>query len=291
MQSSQKTKMISFVAAGLFVLVGTYNSVVINSESQISGADAKFVKRLDEIYGVTVAGREVAASRSWQKLPQQHSVAQKTFPKKLFDTVSVKASAPQGDQASESVSQAAVQEELNLSLVEVINPKKWQQGLPNTQFNGSLTTNNGVIEQLAVSLPNGEGVSVSFSEMSGNVFEYDLNGDLYSGMMYQVDQNSYMVTLTNGPLEGTRLRFVSQDNQVEQPVPEVVADNNHDQGGQDFSMDPEVMNQQQQPVEQSYNQFQAQELTPEQMNQNDLMIQQQAMESQPQPQSEPVHQM
>jgi hypothetical protein len=32
-------------------------------------------------------------------------------------------------------------------------------------------------------------------------------------MMYQVDQNAYMVTLTNGPLEGTRLRFSSVNSQ------------------------------------------------------------------------------
>lgn len=63
--------------------------------------------------------------------------------------------------------------------------------------------------------------------MSGNVFEYDLNGELYSGMMYQVDQNAYMVTLTNGPLEGTRLRFSSVDPVVEQQDNQVkLAENN-----------------------------------------------------------------
>jgi len=41
------------------------------------------------------------------------------------------------------------------------------------------------------------------------VFEYDINGEIYSGMMYQVDQKSYMVALTNSPLEGTRLRCSS----------------------------------------------------------------------------------
>ena len=44
--------------------------------------------------------------------------------------------------------------------------------------------------------------------MNGNVFQYDYAGEIYSGMLYQVDPKSFMVTLTNGPLEGTRLRFV-----------------------------------------------------------------------------------
>jgi hypothetical protein len=72
-------------------------------------------------------------------------------------------------------------------------------------------------------------IEISFSEMTGNTFEYDLNGQIYSGLMYQVDQNSYMITLTNGPLEGTRLRFAgestdaqSQQEQTQAYLAEVV---------------------------------------------------------------------
>jgi hypothetical protein len=275
MKSSQKTKLISFVAAGLFVLTGTYNSVVINSESSIKGSEVKFVKRLDEIYGVTVAGREVAASVSWQKLKASEKVITKV-PPKIYDSVKTTASAASivSSEPEQVVPAAAVQEELSLSLVEVINPKKWQQGLPNTQFSGSLTTNNGVIEDLSVSLPNGESVSVSFSEMAGNVFEYDMNGELYSGMMYQVDQASYMVTLSNGPLEGTRLRFASEAPIMEQSQPqEALAENNYrpenyQQDYQSYQADPNM------------EQAQAQEATIEEMNQADLQMQQQALQAQ-----------
>ena len=217
-----KNKTLAFAIAGLFALTGTYNAVVINSQSDMTNIDMKFVKRLDEVYGVTVAGRDVAASVKWQKLSNNKILA-KNIPK--VDASSVTAS------AVESIPAASVQEELTLSLVEVVNQKKWQQGLLAEQFNGSLTTNNGVIENLAVSLPNGEGVSVSFSEMTGNVFEYDLNGELYSGMMYQVDQSAYMVTLTNGPLEGTRLRFSSQSPAEEQiQTQQTLAENNIEVG-------------------------------------------------------------
>lgn len=261
-----------FALAGLFVLTGTYNAVVINSESQLSGSDIKFVKRLDEVYGVTVAGREVAASVQWQKLSPSQIIT-KSAP--IIQTVRKVDASSVTPSAVESIPAAAVQEELTLSLVEVINQKKWQNGVPAGQFNGSLSTNNGVIENLAVSLPNGEGVSVSFSEMTGNVFEYDLNGELYSGMMYQVDQHAYMVTLTNGPLEGTRLRFSSQSPADEQAqTQEALAESNIEVGN--FGQEPEVAPQ----VEAGPEMVQAQELSPEQLVQNDQRMQQEAEQAQ-----------
>lgn len=263
----QTNRMLAFLAVGLFVVTGTYNSIVINSESGISGDEVRFVKRLDELYGVTVPGREVAASVTWKKLsaPQMRLAETKPYIQQPISTI---ASAPAQEAPSEPSTQAAVQEELTLSLVEVINPKKWQNGLNNTQFNGSLSTNQGVIESLSVALPNGEGVSVSFSEMTGNVFEYDLDGELYSGMMYQVDQNAYMVTLTNGPLEGTRLRFSNQQAAEEQQ-PEVeqpqLAENNVDTN--EFGNNGVVQSEEAQP-------------NTEAIIQNDQQMQQEAMQAQ-----------
>ena len=226
---------------GFFVVTGTYNAIVINSESSINGSDVRFAKRLDEVYGVIVSKREVANSMSWQKI----SVKQAALYKKEVSTLSDKQLQPSSlylaaDAPSEvALSQAAVKEELNLSLAQVMNPKKWQQGLNNSQFSGSLATNNGVIESLNVSLPNNEGLSVSFSEMSGNVFEYDFNGELYSGMMFQEDENSYVVTLTNGPLEGTRLTFkgeASVDQQVQMEESQrALAENNQAEAGQNVA--------------------------------------------------------
>jgi hypothetical protein len=234
--------------------VGTYNAVVINSESHLSNADVKFVKRLDEIYGVTVPGRQVAATTTWKKIEKQESMnvaAPRIASSSTSEVIPT---------AADAISDAVVKEELNLSLVEVINSKKWQNGLPSSQFSGGLSTNNGVIESLSVSLPNGEGVSVSFSEMTGNVFEYDLNGELYSGMMYQVDQHAYMVTLTNGPLEGTRLRFSAEASAVEQEqVAETLAQNNIEVGS--FGSDAPVNN-------------------PEELLQNDQQMQEEAAQAQ-----------
>lgn len=290
MNWGRSNRIMALTFATLFVVTGTYNAVVINSESHLSGSDVKFVKRLDEIYGVTVQGREVAASVNWQKLAPA-KVAPK--PKQIVQTVSKVAAAPEPSAPVDEIPAAAVQEELTLSLVEVINPKKWQKGLPSTHFVGSLMANNGVIEELSVALPNGEGVSVSFSEMTGNVFEYDLNGELYSGMMYQVDQHAYMVTLTNGPLEGTRLRFSSQNPAEEQQqIQDALAVNNVEVGnfgnnpsdqygnnseeyGYAYNPNPEVVPAQ--PVQEI---AQAQEIAPDAYIQNDKQMQQEAMQAQ-----------
>ena len=215
---------------GFLCVTGSYNAFVINSESKISGTDIRFAKRLDEVYGVVVSKREVATTMAWQKLSVKQAAVYKTRGV-LSDKLLQEVGSSEVAQQSEGIAQAAVQEELSLSLTGVINPRKWQQGLNNSQFSGNLSTNQGVIESLSVSLPNGEGVSVSFSEMTGNVFEYDFNGELYSGMMYQENQNSYIVTLTNGPLEGTRLTFtgdIATDAQLDQQVESqsVVANNN-----------------------------------------------------------------
>jgi hypothetical protein len=211
-------KAASLLTFTALVLIGTYNAVVINSESHISSKHVVFVKRLDDM-GVNRPARQ-AASLKWVKLTKQEVVAVQKAPRQEQQSNEVFA-------VTEPAS-AAVQEELSLNLTEVVNPKKWQQGLKNDQFNGLLSTNDGVIQELRVSLPGGDGISVSFTEMTGNVFSYDYEGEVYSGMMYQVDPSSYMVSLTNGPLEGTRLKFVKEAGveqvQPEQPSAEYVAD-------------------------------------------------------------------
>lgn len=269
---------LAFLAVGLFVVTGTYNTIVINSESHLASSDMRFVKRLDELYGVTVPGREVAASISWQKLTPTQVSQLKVNKRFISQTVKTADAAPAAQQ--DVIPAAAVQEELSLSLVEVINPKLFAQGIPQGAFNGNLSTNNGVIEALNVSLPNTESLSVSFSEMAGNVFEYDYGGELYSGMMYQVDQNSYMVTLTNGPLEGTRLRFQGEAPAVDTAqVQESLANNNIEPGN--FGQEPQqIQAEQAQPEQYVHQPYNPEQYTPEQLSQNDQMMAEQGTQAQ-----------
>lgn len=205
MLMKKEKKITLYVAAMVLTIAGIYNSVMINSESSLS--QASFVKRLDEVTGEVKPGRKVASS--WTKIE-----------KKEVSSVQVSEVA-RGEVApalpKEAVlgAVAELQGELELNLIEVINPKKWKNGIPSSEFTGSLSSNNGVIKSLNVSLPNGETIVISQSEINGNVFEYELADEKLSGIMYQVDQRSFMVNLSNGPFEGTRLNF-SMGNSEEQ---------------------------------------------------------------------------
>ena len=192
-----KTKNIAIFAFSILAVIGTYNAVMINSESHLG--DSEQFKRLDEVFGVVKTGRSLAVANDWKKIER---VAPTTKAQVAQAQAQVSAGA--------EVSEAAIQEDLNLKLVEVINPKKWEKGITAAQFSGSISTNYGVIESLTASLPEGVNVEISFSEMNGNTFEYDLNGEVYTAMMYQVDKSAYMITMTNGPLEGTRMRFAGE---------------------------------------------------------------------------------
>lgn len=191
-------KKILGVGIGGFIVLGMVNAFIIGHQSEISG-DITYIKGLDEMYGHSQPGRVLATNSGWKKIEEDKEIL-------VVDNSPI--TKLQGEAP-------AIGEDLQLDLVEVINPKIWSKGLPNTQFSGELQTANGTIESLTVSLPGKEEISISFAEMNGNVFQYDYAGEVYSGMLYQVDPKSYMVTLTNGPLEGTRMRFV-QDYSPEQ---------------------------------------------------------------------------
>jgi hypothetical protein len=157
---------------------------------------------------VIKAGRSLAATAEWKKLPSSPvAAASQTAGSTLSHVV---ASAPASEVATDT---ASIQESLNLSLVEVANPQWKNDEL--SKFSGALVTNNGVIESLNASLGDGKNIDISFSEMTGNTFEYDYNGEVFTGMMYQVDMNAYMISLSNGPLEGTRMRFSGQKSNPE----------------------------------------------------------------------------
>jgi hypothetical protein len=213
MKSDSKTlKTISWSLFGLVVLIGSYNAVMISSDSYLS-EDMKFLKRLDETLGVTVEGRSMAGAVSWEKLDPKRLMIRT---KQLAKLDQIKREKLQETNDMNGPVDETLNEELSLGLVEVINPHKYSNGLSPDQFHGNLSSAQGMIESLSVSLPNGEGLSVSFSELNGNVFEYEMNGEVLAGMLYQVDKDSFMVTLTNGPLEGTRLRFTSKSSTEQQ---------------------------------------------------------------------------
>jgi hypothetical protein len=206
---TNKKKLIILSTAMVFTLIGFYNAVVINAESKIS-SDVKFVKRLDESFGIVTQGRKIATSSEWQKLEKKSPGPATTKKVSIQDPLPMTQEEP-----------TLKAEVLDLKLVEVI-----KQGVPAEHFIGSLTSINGIVEALEIELPN-ESLSISYSELSGNVFEYEQNGELCSGMLYQVDEKSYIVTLINGPLEGTRLRFSTSTSADQQEMNTISLSENH----------------------------------------------------------------
>jgi type IV secretory pathway VirJ component len=157
--AQSKKKAFTFLAVTALVISGTYNSVMVNSDSFMNEQDIRFVKRLDEVYGVVKVGRQFASTKpKWVKLSnKQVTEVAKTLvpapaPKIQVAQASAAPSAP-----AQIETAAAVQEELDLRLVEVANPKKYQGNVPASLFSGNLVTADGRIETLSVSLPNGEG--------------------------------------------------------------------------------------------------------------------------------------
>jgi hypothetical protein len=206
MKKSQTTKRKALtILAMAFVVTGTYNSIMVNSDEFMEGDNVQFIKRLDEVNGVVQVGRRLANQTEWVKLVSKSP--------KLAVARASESSSPADASAPAPVSVAAITKELNLELTEVFNAKKYPQGTKD--FKGSLAARDGVLESIEVSLPEGESFQVAFSEMTGNVFTYDIDGQELSGMMYQMDENAYMITLTNGPFEGTRLKFsAAQEEQL-----------------------------------------------------------------------------
>ena len=71
-------------------------------------------------------------------------------------------------------------------------------------------------------------------------------------MVYQIDQHSYMVALTNGPLADTRLRFQGEPSQEEKDVMEAqVAEASFSGLGNQEGNLPEVSDQQAQELGQA----------------------------------------
>lgn len=220
-----------------FLAISSYTSLSINSDDFMNDNEIKFVKRLDELNGHTV--RSVASIKpmhfefgSNSPAPKPALAKVQKFEKKGF--LSGVKNFFQKENDAPKV-KAAIMQELDLTLTEVYSPKKYNIPLTKEQFEGSLRANNGIIESMEVRLPNDEGMSISNIEMNGNIFTCKIGDESYSGMIFTTDNKSFMVSFTEGNMEGTRFKFdaltaVADDNQQEVAV---------DQNGQQPQAQPE----------------------------------------------------
>jgi hypothetical protein len=100
-------------------------------------------------------------------------------------------------------------ESLNLELVEITNPLIWSEGSP--EFSGYLYIEDGEIQEINIKIMDHVDVSIFGAEMHGNSFKYYQNNEEMHGLIYQVDQYSYMMNFA----DGTQLKFKKTQEQIE----------------------------------------------------------------------------
>lgn len=113
-------------------------------------------------------------------------------------------------------------EEMNMNLIQVINSKKFKKPLKEGEFSGHLYMRDGNIESMLISLPNNVEVAVNYSDLQGNTFRYDMDGEEYRGAVFKASgkkANLYMITLNGGPLDQTRLKFQSTGEEFADRIP------------------------------------------------------------------------
>lgn len=204
----------SSLAFAVLAVTGVYNTVVLKNDSFMAyDSGVKFVKRLDEIQGRITIGRMAASTKSWTKLAPK-KVEKKEVIKKVAKVVPNKIEKEEFKQVQPAeVPEPAIKGDLDLTVSNVF----FKQPLKEGSFSGSARTVDGVIEEIYISLPDGDQIEINTNErMVGNVFQYEdsLTGDIRSGMFYEVKPGTYMITLTGDKdyrYSGVRVEFKAEN--------------------------------------------------------------------------------
>lgn len=249
-------KKLSLTVTGLATLgtlvLGSYNSMVVNNDAFMSAdSGIKFTKRLDEINGKVTIGRMAASSTPWtnfnKKAERKVKKAEKKIAKGKFKKAEKKLQKAVAEVAKTSQPAPAINADLDLKLNNVFYKKPLAQG----SFSGSAKTVDGIIEEIYVSMPNGNTIEINTQErMTGNVFQYEdsQTREMKSGMFYEVKQGTYMITLTNdSQYPGARFEFKA-DNA------EVGYNNDHYSAQESWEMDQQNQNNELAGDQQQYNQ-------------------------------------
>ncbi len=211
------------IMGGALFLSGTYNTFIFNSKSFSKHAGVKLVKRLDELEGEVIKGKrennwkDLTVAKANKVIKAKPLIVEAVPVRKIVEEKpiqeTVRAVKPLENQVVSA--EPIIRKRLDLGLKEFYNAKLFKKPLTAAQFSGSLYTNDGMIESLEVSLPGGKSINVSYAEMRGNIFQYEVDGEQYSGMIYEAGKGNYMVNLTNGPFADTRMKFVGEESEVE----------------------------------------------------------------------------
>lgn len=230
-----------------------FNSFNVNSNKFMNSKTIALSKRLDEMNGEVKFGRQAASSAGWESLANAPKVVAKKVEKRIIKK-KVQKQQQREVKVVKNLNKASIQESLQLEVAQVFNAKLFKNALSakDGKISGSLSANNGVIESINISLPNGQAIEINtYDEMEGNVFQYESldGGEKLSGMFYKIKEGSYMVTLTNDKnFAGTRIQFDapadtnygnSYDYEKEHSYSSFdnIAENNKDENDDDYYQD------------------------------------------------------
>jgi hypothetical protein len=268
----------TILGSAFLAILGCFNTFQMNSNQFMNSNEIKFAKRLDEMNGDVKVGRLAASAINWETLKQnKNEIVAMKAPTRVIAKPSINEEAPL------EVSTASIKEDLTLNVTQVFNSKDKNFNANKGEASGSITTKDGVIESINVTLPSGQAIEISTnSEMEGNVFQYEDNDtkEIYSGMFYKISETSYMVTLTNDKkLGGTRIQFDAPTNGEEENANSnwAMNDGSYESAIQEETTSQEVSNNEVAPQVESNQEVANEEISNENANQVDQAAQEQAL--------------
>jgi hypothetical protein len=123
--------------------------------------------------------------------------------------------------------------DISVSAAEFYHPQL-TAALSGSDVSGYLEVQSGEVKGLSVQI-NGDKtknigiqmITTGESEIQGNIFVYDIEGQSYTATIYPTSPNEYMVSFVNGPWNGARVKFATQAQGIEQQESQIVDDNSY----------------------------------------------------------------
>ncbi len=103
----------------------------------------------------------------------------------------------------------------SLILVEAYSPTL-NQGIKKEDISGEINTENGNIKSLSFSIPGMDSMDLANLKVEGNIFRFQKDGVDIQGMVYPISNTAYLVNFITGPMQGTRLRFNTEEAEEQQ---------------------------------------------------------------------------
>lgn len=113
---------------------------------------------------------------------------------------------------------AIINSDVSVSAAEFYHPKL-SSVLSGSAISGYLEVEDGQVKGLSVNINSDKTkdlgiqmISMGESDLQGNIFVYEIEGQSYTGTIYPTSPNEYMVSFVNGPWNGSRVKFSGQGN-------------------------------------------------------------------------------